>query len=684
MILFQISTVVPVYFFLLIAVVAAFLSWLLYRHSNIESARLRMVLRVLRFLGIALTLVLLMAPIVKFKTIESRKPVVLVYKDVSYSIDSAKGLPANALENAVSKLNDKFDIRFFEFAAEVSQDSVKSRGSTNVASVFDHANELSVTRNVSAVLLASDGIYNAGVNPVFKNPYKSVPFFVLGLGDTTRYPDLRVQSVLSNTSVYFGNEFVLECVLRSISMPNAVVDVQLLENGRLLQSKKWNSSGNLGLGKLEFVIKPGSTGKVKYEVRISAGLNEKNTNNNSGFAYVDVTDTKRKIALVSHAPNPDIAAILRSLKLRSEYEITQFSSPAFPNSEQFDLIVTHGLPANQAESNFLKSVVKSAKPSWQIWSLQVVPSLFPYADLGFQMSAAQGSMNEVQAHAETGFNEYALDSEWLDLLPQLPPLKSLYGNYRSGPGVIKMLSQKIGAVNTSYPLLSFVQQDINRHAFLFGEGLWKWRLRTFAETGEFVSFDDWISQIIQFISSGEQNKRFRSFTTRAVYEPADNVVITAEYLDKNLKPDNRSDCEVEIIGEGGLKKKLPFSKANFQYRVDAGVLPSGEYTFTSKLLSSEKMTDGGRFTVLTSELEKKNTEADHQLLRNIARKTGGEFRHKNEMDSLVASLGRIQNAKPVLVEKEKVLELIHVKWLLFVIVLVFAAEWFIRRWTGGY
>ena len=51
-------------------------------------------------------------------------------------------------------------------------------------------NSASVSRSRQ---LVTDGIYNAGVNPLSVSENYNVPIYTIGMGDTNQYADLRIQ-----------------------------------------------------------------------------------------------------------------------------------------------------------------------------------------------------------------------------------------------------------------------------------------------------------------------------------------------------------------------------------------------------------------------------------------------------------------------------------------------------------
>ena len=79
--------------------------------------------------------------------------------------------------------------------------------------MFSDLDEKLYNRNVAGGIIASDGCYNAGLNPEYLS--YNFPVYSIALGDTTRYKDIRVADVLKNDIAFLGNNFPLEISIAS-------------------------------------------------------------------------------------------------------------------------------------------------------------------------------------------------------------------------------------------------------------------------------------------------------------------------------------------------------------------------------------------------------------------------------------------------------------------------------------
>jgi hypothetical protein len=90
----------------------------------------------------------------------------------------------------------------------------------------------------------------------------------------------------------------------------------------------------------------------------------------------------------------------------------------------------------------------------------------------------------------------------------------------------------------------------------------------------------------------------------------------------------------------------------------------------------------GSFTILDFDVEKQLFATDYKKLGRLAEKTGGTLYFPAETDKLVDSLLRDERYLPVQKSKQIVVSLIDYRWLLALVAIALACEWFIRKYNG--
>ena len=90
----------------------------------------------------------------------------------------------------------------------------------------------------------------------------------------------------------------------------------------------------------------------------------------------------------------------------------------------------------------------------------------------------------------------------------------------------------------------------------------------------------------------------------------------------------------------------------------------------------------GQFEILDFDIEKQFVNPDVEKLNQLALLTQGKVHYPNQVETLIKSLLENENYKAI--QKEIVIKtpLIDWLWLLVLISISLAAEWFIRKYNG--
>ena len=679
----QVYTLQSAWWLLLVILLAAGITWLLYRKSAFKGKALYL-LSFLRFSGLVLLLLLLLSPFIKFSSIAEEKPRLHVYLDHSASL--LKGSADSfyqGFNQQFDALSNKYDLRKFYFASAVSafKDSGMRTSATDLGEVAKHIASYSAHGKIQAVVI-TDGIYNKGLNPLLIEGNGNVIHSV-AMGDTVQYPDIKAGPLRMNQSVYTGNDFIIESSVIGKNIPAGVWKAELLEDGKTIRQTQGSGSGGNLFQRLEFTVKAQGVGFRRYSIRISGFKGEKNMANNLAAGMVEIVNNKKQIAIVAHAAHPDIGAIRRALEVNTRFEIRLTPPGVLPESGSADVFIIHGMPFNPNETTWLKKLIGSGKSAFIIATAQSNISSLS-AICGFD---AGGGSNRGEENAlpelNNAFDGFAIEPSWVKTFATFPPLKIQFGRYRLLSGQSVLLKQKIGSVTTDYPLQFFQKTDNKNVALLLGEGIWKWRLKEIQQTEESVVFDEWLNKTIQIIGSENKQSNFKVKSLKLAYEPDEPVGLSGEYFDKSGMPDNRAVCEVLVTGDNNYRRSFNMGKNGKFYRLEPGVLAPGKYDYVATIKTPNPLKSSGTFQVNEVSAELSEQRADHGLLRNWTAKNGGVTVKPADFSVLKDFLEKAGNQK-FLREKTSITELIHIKWFFLAVLLIFSAEWFVRKYLGSY
>ena len=109
-------------------------------------------------------------------------------------------------------LEEKFEVKEYAFGSEVREGTnfEMTDKVSNLSNIISDVSDLYGNQNLGAVVLATDGIYNEGSNPLYAGSKLNVPVYTIALGDTTVKKDLLLKRVFHNKIAYLGDKFSVQ------------------------------------------------------------------------------------------------------------------------------------------------------------------------------------------------------------------------------------------------------------------------------------------------------------------------------------------------------------------------------------------------------------------------------------------------------------------------------------------
>lgn len=687
------------YILLCLALGAVFATVLYYRSTAFkeQSRALNVVLGILRFLAVSLIAMLLLSPLIRRVVRDVQKPVIVLAQDMSESVGSAlagqQGDYLSRLSALGSSLEGDYKVATYSFGSEVREglDTAFNDKQSNISDALSTIYSLYSGQNLGAVVLASDGIYNEGSNPVYANAKLEAPLFAVPLGDTTPQRDLLVKRVFHNRIVYLGDKFSIQVDLAADNAAgsNTQVSVYKIENGgqRLLQREPVGISGNTWFETREFILDASEAGVQRYRIALTAVDGEATTLNNSKDIFIDVLDARQKILVLSNAPHPDVTALRQSLSDNKNYEVTATTLSGLESPvNDFDFIILHNLPGpKQDAAGIFNAIANGNIPHLFIVGNQTdLPRFNQLQDL-VSIEKQGNTTNQVQASISSGFNLFQLSEPLREQLPNFTPLTAVFGKYNIGSNASTLLYQRIGKVETEYPLLVLGSSDRTKTGVLGGEGIWRWRLFDFLQNQNHEHFDELVGKVIQYLSLKEDKRRFRVSLPKNIFDENEPVYFDAELYNQSFELVNDPDASLVVTGGSGKEYNFTFNKSGNAYRLNAGILPVGNYRFTANVFyGGERLAYDGQFSIQPIQLEQYETTADHNTLRLLSEKYGGDVFYPSAIETIEAAIREKETVKPVIYETAQTEPVINFKWLFGVLLLLLATEWALRRYFGSY
>ncbi len=647
-----------------------------------------------RFLTVAILVFLLLGPLVRHLDKEVEPPIIVLAVDNSSSLvlgaDSVEMQTRypEMINSLRSDLGANYEVVTYTFGQDVMEESAPdfSEPITDLSALFQSLKNRYANRNLGAVILASDGIYNRGANPRYTTGGLSAPIYTIALGDTSVKRDARIAEVALNRIAFLGNRFPVEAVLDARKLQGKTMNFSVVSNGKTMHTESIKIDSEDFSKTVRVLIDADAPGRQQYTLRIAPIDGEATLANNTRSVFIDVIDSRQQVLILAKSPHPDIQALRAAITSNENYQVTVKLADAFDgNFSAYNLVILHQLPTiGNTSENIRTSLLQTDLPLFTIVGSQtLVPMLSRFA-AGVDLKEGKSSFNDVGAIVNPSFSAFKLDQEFNNFLKDAPPLRTPFGEWRVANSSETILNQSVGRIQTEEPLLLINRMGERKTATLLGEGIWRWRLYNYATAENHEQFDKFIGSIVQYLALQADKRLFRLQHENRFMEN-ERIIFSAELYNDAYEPVN--DAEVNIVFRDSDEKSYPFtfSRTDNAYRLDAGVLPVGNYTYRATVnRAGEKFEETGGFSVEPFALEAANLTADHNLLYTLSSNSGGAMFYPNDLSGLRDALTKGNQLKPVSYTTEILSSVLNLRWPFFIILLLLSVEWFLRKRSGAY
>lgn len=662
-----------------------------------QSTGLKWFFAALRMLTVTALSILLLSPLLKSILTETKKPIVVLAQDQSESIKSDMSEEdlvtyQQQVQRLSEELSKDYDLKKYAFGARVREgidyqfEDKVSNISELLTGLYDRYNH----QNMGAIILATDGIYNEGSNPVYAGTKLAVPIYTVALGDTTPKRDVLIKRVFHNKIAYLGDKFSvqIDVAAQNCSGTNATLNVSKIENGKTnrLQQVPLNINKNDFFTTQEVILDASQSGVQRYRISVSQIQDEATTVNNVKDIFIDVLDARQKILILANSPHPDISAIKQSISTNKNYQVTvAYANTLRANVAEFDFVILHQLPSIANAAAGVLSTLNSKKiPRLYIVGTQTDLRQFNNNQPLMSILGDGRNTNDVQGTIASSFSLFNLEEQLKQDLSKFPPLVAPFGEFKEGKGQV-LLNQRIGKIDTKYPLLVVGEDQNTKIGVLAAEGIWKWRLFDFLQNQNHQQFDELLGKTVQYLSLKEDKRRFRISLDKNIFNENEPIVFDAELYNESYELINQPDASLVVTDDSGKDYNFTFNKTTSAYTLNAGVLPVGSYRFKGTVFNNgESLTYAGQFSVQPIQLEVYEMTADHGLLRLLSEKYGGELVYATSANTIAAKIKSTGKVKPVIYQTSKTRSVINLKWIFFLLLTLLTTEWFLRRYFGGY
>lgn len=712
--------------------IGIFLAWLVYRKQL--NKPLSKWLIGLRALGWTLVLLMLFEPTMNWIKTQEVKPVIVLYRDASKSANLDTRNQSLQIKKLVeNRFNNEIDLELMSFGSELMGESWDSLsrstdlpwirlsntigGETRYFEVTQSLLELKKRNNVVGTILVTDGILNSGPSPLGLSPQKNKPLLIIGTGDSSSIPDVSVESLICSDDVFLGNNTRIEGEIDFQNWTNSEVKLELLEDGRIVQSKiiqvgVSNYVGNKGKSASNSIIRRAYqfdyVGKVAgahfLQVRCSSSQ-DKNLKNNLLGKSIRVVDRKKRIAIIYGRPHPDVKAIAESVNTTVQNEVLVSSeNDPIPSA---DLFILHGIE----NARSFETIEKTDAP---IWVFANTPAALVYANKNSGVSVSNISrITTFQSVGLSANSEFSLFEWGMDDLSNKNvasvsnvKLQNIWGGVsavlvklKASSSSMTQIKQVWNSTVTDFPLCNLNVKGTVSSVWFWGEGIWKCRMNEFRKRNSTQYFDAWLNSNVQWLGRNpSENNGLKIVTSGDEVELGKLSRFKVIRLDAAGNKTNSENIEVQIVNSQGQTKEINVLKSENEYV--GNFIPSSDGLMKIKVRLKDNSTINAEKVVQVNSysLEERSNRSDFDLLRNMAKNQRGDFMLGLKSDSTSPEEESKQNdavLKKVeewiiqnklnqikLIDENRSLRLKEFWGYLVLIAIVFGLEWILRKRVG--
>jgi len=555
-------------------------------------------------------------------------------------------------------------------------------------------------KQLSAVILLSDGANNSGADPVAISKNYNLPIYTLGIGEFVPFKDLSIEKLGYNEIAYSGEKDTVKVTLKNQGYKGIKIPVYLQEDKKNLTQKEVTLNFSGEIQQIELVFESETKGIHKYQVVIPKGEGETFLQNNSKSFTQKVLDRKFKLLLVSQSLDWEYTFLRRFLESDKDitFESLVLTKPSQPASAQvispeklreFDLLILLDSPQfleqNQKGIRDLLSgkgisiLLLVGEEFYKRAGLSVSPDFLPFDMLKGKKTLSQTFnltlSQEGKVHPITRLSDDPEEnlSLWANLPPfeQMIPLKEKAG--------VKILALFNGNQEV-LPGIIVKEQEKGKIEVLSFSPLWKWDFLLWGIGQDNLAYKKFWENSFRWLLSKEDLERFKIFTDKNIYKRGEEIKFSSRLFDESYQKIKGAEIRIKLFPREKQADSTLFTLTpdeNGDYSNVISFLPPGKYLFKGEARQNgiSLGASSGSFEVEQTSLEDEDLKPDKELLQQIALLSGGEYSEPENFSQLLKGL----NLEKKVRLKTREIPLWTQPLLLLLFILFLSTEWFFRK-----
>jgi len=658
------------------------------------------VVTMLRISALIILIIGIAEPIINLVKTVTNRFAVAVLIDTSSSINktddpSRKSEALETLHMVRSKMGEQGV--FFAFDDQMRklehEEPVFDGKATDILAAIKNA---AAQKNVSSLIVVSDGIWNLGEDPAGSGLPDTIPIHTVIVGSDELDPDVFIKKVSAAPIGREGSALPVEITVTSNIEHNDPIPVEVLENNITA------ASGTVSLrsettARITLDIPLEKPGDHIFTVAINPSEDSQANNNTRKFS-VHVIKSSFNVLMIAAFPSPDLGFIRRIIEADNAFDLKVAVAGTLTGESEnvlqydismFDTVILLDGGGKILTHQWAESLAKWVAKGGSLWLLGSSPpdsdisaleGILPVKFLRGVLSGDSEFFTELTESGRTHFITTGIEGrnserDW----SLLPPLSSI-SPVSSVPSKGLVLAQAVFADQKKrLPAIVTGKHGSGKILVMPFSGIWRWRLMMEGAGKEDLFFSAFVMGTFRWLTSDTETSPLSVTTDQRSYLSGQEISFEGRLFDNIYTPVSGADISLIIDDDPSLKVILEETSPAVYHGKQRSIKP-GEHVFSAvAYIGNNRFAESSdSFSVEQISLDMFDSKPDPALMGTIAKRTGGIGVTFSGIDSIFTSLQPRFNT-------ERYTEKHHVylsPFMPFVIVILLAVEWGIRKRRG--
>ena len=665
----------------------------------------RRLLTALRVVALAILLWLLAQPALEKPAGGPQHLVVLLDRSHSMSLPAGPAAPSRAAlaDRAVETIRrawrGRAAVEVMPFAGTLGDSGgrgVPAGGTTAIGDALAALASSPAGQRANGVVVVSDGVDNAGLDPVEAARGLGVPVHAVLAGEAGAI-DRAVTGVETSPSARVGQALPVRVRVATREPAGTPLLVHLLEDGRELAHATAVVPAHGAEAEVELHAIPTRAGLAVWTARVDSLPGEITAINNSREVAFEVAPGKLGVVVLTSGLNWDLAFVRRALLADSSVALHSFvhdrgtwraiegrGGDPVAALHGAAVVVLDGLSPADMGPGFDAAVASFVHEGGGVLAMGgPAPGLARYRagrlgpELGVNMASGPYGRSGAPSPTAEGAELLAWDDDpargdraWRESAPltDVAPVAPGGGDrvlLASSPGPPLMLARHAGR---------------GQMVLVNGTGFWRWSLSGVDELAEERGRRLW-RRIVHWLAEPAQGEPLRVRPERWVTPAGETVRLFATLQDQAFRPVPGAAVTGELVSPGGAGRPIAFAaRSAGSYVAELAGLPPGRWRVRARATRGGASLGqaGTEFAVDTWSLEMARTTPDSAALAGVAAASGGRLTHAGDAGAWASRLG----PRALGTRRSETFKLWQSPWLFAFVVGCLSLEWAWRRRRG--